>query len=225
MTETELIQAAPTPEDEKILLGLRSICADAIRELTVKVGEYVFKEFFVSEEDFASHSPTKGNRFEQFADRTRDALDQLGLSRRTLLNNARIYLVYKKMPPQVQIALDPSHYVELHRIPSPGERAEFAIKAVDEKWSVRQLRSEVDDWRRSNAKPGASSGRPRLPEVVKVVGAMAKIVRTLESVDLAGVGLKAAEREKVLLDLDEIGSAIAGLREAVSPTGQGGQVA
>lgn len=217
MPDFPLAPAMPSEDDAQILHDLRELCGDALRELTMKLGAYVFRTFFdSSEEEFASHSPTKGDKFSGFAARTQEYLTALGLSERTLRHYARVFLVFRQMPAPVQEALDPSHYVELYRLPAPIERTKLALRAAQEHWSVRILREEVDAWRAQNLTPGKSSGRPRLPDALKAWGAAARLVAELELDGKVAAALTVKERERVLAHLAEVEARVKLVRAALA---------
>lgn len=199
--------------DADILRDLRNLCGNALRDLTMNVGAYVFQRFFDGrEEAFSSHSPTKGDAFTDFATRTADYLAALGLSERTLLHYTRVFLVFRQMPPPVQDVLDPSHYVELYRLPAPVDRTRLALRAAQEQWSVRTLREEVDAWRAQHLKAGKSSGRPRLPDALKAWGAASRLVGGLELDSKAAAALTAQERKRVLAHLAEVEARVKAVR-------------
>ena len=199
--------------DAGILHDLRELCGDALRDLTMKVGAYVFETFFDgSEEAFGSHAPAKGDQFTAFATRTQDYLAALGLSERTLLHYTRVFVVFRQMPPPVQDVLDPSHYVELYRLPVPVDRTRLALRAAQEQWSVRMLREEVDAWRAQHLSSGKSSGRPRMPDALKAWGAASRLVGELELDGKAAAALTAHERERVLAHLAEVEARVKSVR-------------
>jgi hypothetical protein len=213
MTEYPIATAAPAAADSAILADLRDLCADALRDLTMKVGAYVFRTFFdSSEEAFGSHVPTKADRFTEFTARTEESLRALGLSERTLLHYTRVFIVFRQMPPPVQQQLDPSHYVELYRLPAPVDRTKLALRAAQEHWSVRMLREEVDAWRAQNLPQGKSPGRPRLPDAVKAWGGAARLVAGIKLDKKAAAKLTDKERQLVLALLGEVEERMRGVR-------------
>ena len=116
------------------------------------------------------------------------------------------------MPPPVQDVLDPSHDVELYRLPAPIDRTKLALRAVEEHWSVRMLREEVDAWRARNLTPGNSPGRPPLPDAVKAWGAAARLVGELELDGKAAAALTMKERDRVLAHLTAVEARVKAVR-------------
>lgn len=212
---------APTPDDQQALDELRGLCQDALRDLTIRVGSFVFHRFFGgSEEEFGSHSPTKNNAFNGFAGRVNGLLDDLGLSPRTLLHYARVFVVYRQMPPAVQSALDPSHYVELHRLTAPVDRVQLALRAGEERWTVRQLREAVDEWRREKLAPAHPGGRPKLPEALKAWSAALRVVDAAP-VDLTTLTqMTAMQRQAVLSQLEAVEQRLRAVREQIDAVEQ-----
>ncbi len=223
MMSREARLAGLQPDDHDALIELRGLCQDALRDLTIRVGGFVFHRFFGgSEEEFASHSPAKNNKFNGFAGRVDGLLDDLGLSARTLLHYARVFVVYRQMPPQVQKTLDPSHYVELHRLPAPVDRVKLALQAGEEEWSVRQLREAVDSWRAENLGPAHAGGRPKLPEPLKAWSAALRMVDAVAITHAEVAQMSAMQRQAVLSQLEAVEQRMRALRGEIEAIDQQG---
>ena len=214
-----------TAQDREALAELRALCSDALRDLAIRAGGFVFHRFFdASEERLSAHTPGKLDEFGGFAQRTAAELGEIGLEAKTLLAYARVFAVYRQMPPPVQQALNPSHYVELQRLSAPVDRTELALRAGREGWSVRQLRGEVDAWRASNLAPSHAGGRPPLPAAVKAWGAAARSVARLGADAGELASLTGPQRAAVLGHLQALEREIAAVRAQLElgDSGSGG---
>jgi len=90
----------------------------------------------------------------------------------------RAWDVNLSLPRDVQGQLTPSHLRALAVVGSVADRAELAVRALEQTWTVDKTEDEVAEFRQRHGLVG-KGGRPPLPVAVKRVGAVQRAVKAL----------------------------------------------
>ena len=90
----------------------------------------------------------------------------------------RAWDINLSLPHGVQGQLTPSHLRALAVVPSVADRAELAVRALEQTWTVDKTEAEVAQFRLRHGL-GGKGGRPPLPAVVKRAGALQRAAKAL----------------------------------------------
>ncbi|MBI5609169.1 MAG: hypothetical protein HY902_09835, partial [Deltaproteobacteria bacterium] len=90
----------------------------------------------------------------------------------------RAWDINLSLPRDLQGQLSPSHLRVLSVVRELPDRAELAVRAVEQQWPLERIAQEVGEFRREHGLIG-KGGRPPLPAVVKQAGAVGRAVKAL----------------------------------------------
>ena len=107
-----------------------------------------------------------------------DRLAFLGVSVDQVRAAIRAWDINQSLPRDVQGLLTPSHLRALAVVPSVADRAELAVRALEQTWTVDKTEAEVAQFRLRHGLVG-KGGRPPLPQVVKHASAVQRAVKAL----------------------------------------------
>jgi hypothetical protein len=159
----------------------------------------------------------------------RERLSALGLSEELLRQSLRAHQVMQHLPTELSEQLLLSHVIELARLHDPTTREPVARMALDQSWTVRQLRDAVDRvraglWVDASAQPGLQPEPPpraprpatprRLTQKVERLGASMR--EQLDAVArLDPVRVNSSHRERLLGALDGLAAELERARARV----------
>lgn len=107
-----------------------------------------------------------------------DRLAFLGVTVDQVRAAIRAWEVNLSLPRDVQGQLTPSHLRALAVVPTVADRAELAVRALEQTWTVDKTEAEVAQFRLRHGLVG-KGGRPPLPEAVKRAGALQRAAKAL----------------------------------------------
>ena len=145
------------------------------------IGEYVLKEFFKGDPEFASsRNPYKNASFRDLADRC--GTPEIPVSKSWLHNAVGVAIMIRQLPQDAAAfkQLGPSHQVELLPLRDPMKVEKVAKEAVTNFWTVSRLREVVAKKRARTSKDESKRGRSPTPVIVKTLNRSLKLF-TLES--------------------------------------------
>jgi hypothetical protein len=144
------------------------------------IGEYVLKEFFKGDPEFASsRDPYKNASFRDLADKC--GTPEIPVSKSWLHNAVAVAIMIRQLPQGAtafkQLAL--SHQAELLPLRDPAKVEKVAKEAVTMVWTVSHLREVVAKKRSKTPKDESKGGRSPTPVIVKTLNRSLKVF-TLE---------------------------------------------
>ncbi len=135
-----------------------------------------------------------------------DRLAFLGVSLDQVRAAIRAWDINLSLPRAIQGQLSPSHLKALAVVGSVADRAQLAVRAVDQSWSLDRTEVEVSQFRHEHGLLG-KGGRPPLHATVKQAGAVGRAVKALgKKPQLKGLDDKA--RTQLRKDLEAARAAL-----------------
>ena len=164
---TTTLTTAPVPFED-ILDELEALAREHLLAYRVQLGHVMLNHFWGGDaRAFSSNDATKDARFELFFSRCGDQLARYGLSQRQVRDSIRAAIVFDQLPPEVAGRLFLSQVLALTRLRDPTARVQVAVAALENDWSVQQLRDAVE-----LARSGGDVDRSALAAAVDAAGAV-----------------------------------------------------
>ena len=127
-----------------ILDELERLSRQHLLSYRVQVGALLLAQFWDDDPAaFSSRDPGKEVRFNTFFIEHGEDLRRYGLSQRQARNSVRASIVMRTLPVEIREQLFVTQLIELTRLADPTQRARVAQTAVQQNWTVIQLRDAV----------------------------------------------------------------------------------
>ena len=154
---------------------LQELARGSILRHYLKVGEYLLDTYFDGDAQlYGDNRRNKEAGFDALLGDRRAELAEMGLQPTTLRNSIRAFIVWRALPDATRSALDFTDLYSLAPVADLPAREKLANEAVQEGWSTRQVVDAVQQYQKAHKKPGARTGRPRLPVAFKQVAALVR---------------------------------------------------
>ena len=198
----------------------------------MEVGRVILGSFFAGDpKAYLSRDPHKATSFYNFVQLHAADLADLGLGEQTLRHCVLTHIVVSTLPPGLAAELGFSKLVELTRVPDPTMRARLAQAAVQQRWSLSDLKQQVARakdglvYDTDPDQPGLQLPAPTEPEdKASTPGRVAQRVQAWSNradeltealTALRGTTLTTTQREKLQAALASAEAKLAGLRAAL----------
>lgn len=134
------------------------------------IGEYVLQTFFDGDVESVRSHGRKHASFRALGDR-----EDLHAGYTFIWRSVNMVLQLRQLPAPVAEQLPFTHHIALLPIKAEDAKRKLAEKAVKGSWTSRQLAGEVKEIR-AKQRAKTKVGRPPLPEVVKLVGHLFRVI-------------------------------------------------
>ena len=129
---------------DDIIGQLQRMAREQLLAYRIGVGQVLLDGLFGGDAAaYASRDPNKELRFARFFAEREAELRRFGLTDRMSRHCISCYAVFRTLPPAVREQLFWSQVQQLVRVHDVGMRAQLAVAAVQQQWSVEQLKNAV----------------------------------------------------------------------------------